>query len=90
VASSSASDESPISVSDAHTAMEYYLFADSPDTFYKLLSESLAHLYFMKVQGKPLKTIQRLAKKKLIEGLMKAVCKLPVFWPQSQHTLSEA
>lgn len=59
--------------------MEYYLFADSPDAFYELSTESLAHLYFMKVQGKPLKAIRKLAKKKLIEALMKAVCELPVF-----------
>lgn len=79
-ASSSISAESQVSVSDAYTAMEYYLFADSPDAFYKLSSESLAHLYFLKIKGKPLKGIWRLAKKKLIEALMKAVCKLPVFW----------
>jgi|HubBroStandDraft_3_1064219.scaffolds.fasta_scaffold132879_2 hypothetical protein len=60
--------------------MEYYLFADSPDIFYELSSESLAHLYFMKVQGKPLKAIRRLTKKKLIEALMNAVRKPPVFW----------
>lgn len=59
--------------------MEYYLFADSPDTFYELSSESLAHLYSIKVQRKPLKAIQKLTKKKLIETLMKAVRKLPVF-----------
>ena len=59
--------------------MEYYLFADSPDVFYELSSESLAHLYFMKVQGKPFKTIRKLSKKKLIKALMKAVCKLPEF-----------
>lgn len=79
-ASSSASSESPIPVSDAHTAIEYYLFADSPDTFYELSSESLAHLYFIKVQAKPPKTIQKLAKKKLVEALMKVVHKPPVFW----------
>ena len=79
-ASSSTLGETPISVSDAHTAMEYYLFADSPDIFYELSSESLAHLYFMKVQRKPFKTIQKLAKKKLIEALMKAVHKLLEFW----------
>lgn len=59
--------------------MEYYLFADSPNAFYELSSESLTHLYFMKVQGKPLKAIQKLAKKKLIDILMKEVCKPPVF-----------
>ena len=78
-ASSSTSGESPISVSDAHTAMEYYLFADSPDDFYELSSESLAHLYSIKIQGKSLKAIRKLAKKKLIEALMKAVCKLRIF-----------
>lgn len=59
--------------------MEYYLFAGSPDAFHELPSESLAHLYFMKVQEKPLKTIRKLSKKKLIEALMKAVHKLSIF-----------
>ena len=72
-------DETPISVSDAHTATEYYLFADFPEVFEELSSESLAHLYSMKVQDKPLKAIRKLTKKKLIEALKKAVCKLPVF-----------
>ena len=78
--SPAASGESHISVSDAHTAMEYYLFADSADIFYELSSESLTHLYSIKVQGKPLKAIRKLGKKKLIEALMKMVRKLPVFW----------
>jgi hypothetical protein len=47
------SDESPISVSDAHTAMEYYLFADSAKAISELSNASLAHLYFVKVQRKP-------------------------------------
>ena len=45
--------ESPISASDAHTAMEYYLFAPSADTLSELSSLSLAHLYFVKAQVKP-------------------------------------
>lgn len=45
--------ESPISVSDAHTAMEYYLFAPSADTLSELSTPSLAHLYFVKAQVKP-------------------------------------
>ena len=75
----SVSEESPVSISDAHTAMEYYLFADSPDTFHELSSESLAHLYILKVQGKPLKVIRRFSKKTLIEALMKVVSKLLIF-----------
>src|SRR5882762_5385684 len=82
----SESDESPITVSDAHTAMEYYYFADFPEAFYELPSESLAHLHSVKVQGKPLKTIRKFPKKKLIEALKKAVCKLPLFGPRA-HTL---
>ena len=78
-ASGSTSGESPISVSDAHTAMEYYLFADSPKAFYELSSESLAHLYSMKIQGKSLKAIRKLSKKKLIEALMKAVRNVLIF-----------
>jgi hypothetical protein len=46
-------DESLISVSDAHTAMEYYHFADSAEAFSDLKTISLAHLYFVKVQAKP-------------------------------------
>ena len=68
--------------------MEYYLFADSPETFYELSSESLAHLYLMKVRdnpSKPLKTIRRLAKKKLIESLMKVVCDDLYFGPELTH-----
>jgi len=45
--------ESPISASDAHTAMEYYLFAPSADTLSELSSLSLTHLYFVKAQVKP-------------------------------------
>lgn len=65
--------------------MEYYLFADSPDILSELSTESLAHLYIMKVQGnlKPFKTIRKRARKKLVEALMKAVCQLPEFWSQS-------
>ena len=61
--------------------MEYYFFAGSPDNLSELSSESLAHLYIMKVQGnlKPFKTVRKLAKKKLVEALMKAVCQLPEF-----------
>jgi len=47
------SDEYPISVSDAHTAMEFYLFADSVADFSELSGFSLSHLYFVKVQEKP-------------------------------------
>ncbi|KAH8980793.1 hypothetical protein EDB92DRAFT_1973941 [Lactarius akahatsu] len=42
-----------ITVSEAHTAMEYYLFANSTDHFLELSSTALAHLYFLKVQNKP-------------------------------------
>ena len=42
--------ESPISVSDAYTAMEFYLSADSAKDFSELSSASLGHLYFVKVQ----------------------------------------
>jgi hypothetical protein len=45
--------ESPISASDAHTAMEYYLFAPSAEALSELSTLSLAHLYFVKVQAKP-------------------------------------
>jgi hypothetical protein len=44
------SQESPISVTDAYTAMEFYLSADSAEDFFELSSASLAHLYFVKVQ----------------------------------------
>jgi hypothetical protein len=47
------SNDSPISVSDAHSAMEYYLFADSAKAISELSNASLAHLYFVKVQPKP-------------------------------------
>jgi hypothetical protein len=46
-------DNTAIAVSEAHTAMEYYLFADSPGAFSDLSSAALAHLYFIKVQDKP-------------------------------------
>src|SRR5712672_2367349 len=45
------SQESPISVSDAYTAMEFYLSADSADDLFELSSASLAHLYFVKVRS---------------------------------------
>jgi hypothetical protein len=45
--------ESPVSASDAHTAMEYYLFAPSAEALSELSTLSLAHLYFVKVQAKP-------------------------------------
>jgi hypothetical protein len=45
--------ESPISALDAHTAMEYYLFASSADALSELSTPSLAHLYFVKAQAKP-------------------------------------
>ena len=45
--------ESPISTSDAHTAMEYYLFISSVDALSELSMLSLTHLYFIKVQAKP-------------------------------------
>lgn len=44
------SQESPISVSDAYTAMEFYICADSAEDFFELSSASLAHLYFVKVR----------------------------------------
>lgn len=47
------SDNPLISVSDTHTAMEFYRFADSTEDFSELTSASLAHLYFLKVQDKP-------------------------------------
>ncbi|KAI9459243.1 hypothetical protein BJY52DRAFT_1223234 [Lactarius psammicola] len=47
------SDEYPISVSDAHTAMEFYLFADSVTDFSELSGFVLSYLYFVKVQEKP-------------------------------------
>jgi hypothetical protein len=47
------SDNPPISVSDSHTAMEFYRFADSTEAFSELTSASLAYLYFLKVQDKP-------------------------------------
>jgi hypothetical protein len=43
---------SQTSVSDAHNAMVFYLFADSVDAFSELSSAALAHLYFVKVQKK--------------------------------------
>jgi hypothetical protein len=46
-------DSTMVAVSEAHTAMEYYHFADSANTFSELSSASLAHLYFVKVQIKP-------------------------------------
>jgi hypothetical protein len=46
------SRESPISVSDAYTAMEFYRFADSSEAFFELSSVSLAHLYLFIVQHK--------------------------------------
>jgi hypothetical protein len=51
--------------------MEYYFFADFADAFNELSSESLAHLYSVKVLNKPLKTIKKLTRKKLIETLKK-------------------
>jgi hypothetical protein len=49
----SASDEFSIPVSEAHTAMEFYLFGDSADDFSELSALGLSHLYFVKVQKKP-------------------------------------
>jgi hypothetical protein len=43
---------SQTSVSDAHNAMVFYLFADSVDAFSELSPAALAHLYFVKVQKK--------------------------------------
>jgi len=48
------SQEFSISVSDAYTAMEFYLSADSAEDFFELSSASLAHLYFVKVRCKPI------------------------------------
>lgn len=48
-----ASDEHPISLSDTHTAMEFYLFAASADDFLELSGLALSHLYFVKVQKRP-------------------------------------
>ena len=45
--------ESPISASDAHTAMEYYIFAPSAAALSELSMPSLAHLYFVKAQARP-------------------------------------
>lgn len=46
-------DNSTTLVSDAHTAMEFYQFANASDDFLELSSTTLAHLYFIKVQVKP-------------------------------------
>jgi hypothetical protein len=45
-------DSTTISVSEAHTAMEYYRFADSADAFSELSTGALSHLYFLRVQNK--------------------------------------
>lgn len=47
------SDEYSIPISEAHTAMEFYLFGASTEDFSELSTLSLAHLYFVKVQKKP-------------------------------------
>jgi len=79
--------DSLIPVSDAHTAMEYYYFADSNAAFDSLSTPALAHLYFFKVQEKPegylvenitwslsrVSTIQDFRRKKLIDALKGAV-----------------
>ena len=41
-----------ISVSEAHSALEYYRFTESTDSFSELSTGALAHLYFLKVQKK--------------------------------------
>jgi hypothetical protein len=46
-------DNSTTLISDAHTAMEFYQFANAGDDFFELSSTTLAHLYFIKVQVKP-------------------------------------
>jgi len=46
-------DTSLITVSDAHTAMEYYYFADTRSAFMELSTVVLSHLYFLKVLKKP-------------------------------------
>jgi hypothetical protein len=71
-------DESPISVSDAQTAMEYYLFADSAEAISELSNASLAHLYFVKVQQKPAGYDQVNAdeKRTWINSRMKAIRRL--------------
>jgi len=42
-----------ISVSQAHTAMEYYRLAHSENDFNELSTTMLAYLYLIKVQNKP-------------------------------------
>jgi hypothetical protein len=73
-------DNTAIAVSEAHTSMEYYHFADSPGAFSDLSSAALAHLYFLKVQDKPVeygntnideKNVWRLAKMKTIQRYTK-------------------
>jgi hypothetical protein len=73
-------DNTAIAVSEAHTAMEYYCFADSPGAFLDLSSAALAHLCFLKVQDKPAdygsmnideKNIWQLAKMKTIRRYTK-------------------
>lgn len=80
VLSSTGSDHMAIAISEAHTVMEYYRFADSPGAFSDLSSAALAHLYFLKAQEKPAeydsmgineKRIWKLAKMKTIRRYSK-------------------
>ncbi|KAN0128846.1 hypothetical protein V8E53_013344 [Lactarius tabidus] len=73
-------DNTAIAVSEVHTAMEYYCFADSPGAYSDLSSVALTHLYFIKVQDKPVeygnmnideKNVWRLAKMKTIQRYTK-------------------
>jgi hypothetical protein len=56
IENASPSDEFSIPVSEAHTAMEFYLFGDSADDFSELSTLSLSHLYFLKAQKSRLVT----------------------------------
>jgi hypothetical protein len=46
-------DDNTTLISDSHTAMEFYQFANATDDFFELSTTTLAHLYFIKVLVKP-------------------------------------
>jgi hypothetical protein len=73
------SNESPIFISDAYTAMEFYLFAESSEAFHELSSISLAHLYFVNAQCKPVQYDHMGADEKKTWSLsqMKKIRRLP-------------
>lgn len=72
------SNEYPITVSDAYTAVEFYHFADSSDAFFELSSVSLAHLFFVNVRCKQVQYNRMDAdeKKTWNESQMKKIRKL--------------